>query len=231
MVLGICDDNELFRKQLVKVCQEFIEREKMIVDIREYSCGEEAIEDSQDILLLDIDMPGMNGIEVKNYFEKEDRSTFIIYVSGYNEYMIEAFGRNVLGYINRCDVSTRLKDKLEEAYAMIDRYATIDRYAMLGNINAYKVVYIEKEKNEDTCKLVISNGEIIRLKKTLEKIEEEVKNMHFFRIERSVLVNFEYTKIVKDGMVKLHDNTIMYVSRRRKKEAEEAFWEYLRKLC
>ncbi len=225
MVLGICDDNELFRKQLVKVCQEFIEREKMIVDIREYSCGEEAIEDSQDILLLDIDMPGMNGIEVKNYFEKEDRSTFIIYVSGYNEYMIEAFGRNVLGYINRCDVSTQLENKLKKACTLIGRYV------LIGNINSHKVVYIEKVKNEAECKLVLSNGESVTLKKKLEKIEEEVKNIHFCKIERSVLVNFEYTKIVKDGMVKLHDNTIMYVSRRRKKKAEEAFWEYLRKLC
>lgn len=225
MVLGICDDNELFRKQLVKVCEEFIESENLIVEIREYSCGEEVIEDSQDILLLDIEMPGMNGIDVKGYLEKAERDTFIIYVSGYDEYMIEAFGINVLGFISKYKVTTDLNYKLVKACEKACRCAKI------GGIDSRKVVYVEKENNGDWCIIHLLNGETARQKKTLETVEKEVGRVHFCKIDRSTLVNFEYTKKVKDGMVTLFDATILHTSRSKKKMAEDAFWEYLRKQC
>lgn len=57
--------------------------------------------DSLDILILDIEMPEMSGIEVKKRLERIRNHTLILYVTGHVEFMQEAFGTYVFGFVEK----------------------------------------------------------------------------------------------------------------------------------
>jgi DNA-binding NarL/FixJ family response regulator len=97
----IADDHALIRQGLKKL----IEMEKDMKVIAEVSNGEEAYritrEIMPDIILMDINMPGFNGIKAAKMLKKENSNTKIIFLTIYDdrEYLIEAFKIGVEGYV------------------------------------------------------------------------------------------------------------------------------------
>ena len=100
MKIVICDDREFELEILKKLCEEYVSEH---IPEAEIVCtanpGRIAAEDP-DILILDIEMPEKSGIEIKNELANGDRP-LIIFATAYFEFMKEAFGRNVIGYMEK----------------------------------------------------------------------------------------------------------------------------------
>ena len=100
MKIVICDDREFELEILRTMCEEYAAENSLEADI---VCTADAacIEAEQpDILILDIEMPQKSGIEIKNELAKGDRP-LIIFATAYFEFMKEAFGKNVIGYMQK----------------------------------------------------------------------------------------------------------------------------------
>jgi len=97
----IADDHALIRQGLKKL----IEMEKDMKVVAEVSNGEEAYKIARelmpDIILMDINMPGSNGIKAAKILKEENSNTKIIFLTIYDdrEYLIEAFKIGVEGYV------------------------------------------------------------------------------------------------------------------------------------
>ena len=100
MKIVICDDREFEIEILKKLCEEYVSEH---IPEAEIVCtanpGRIAAEDP-DILILDIEMPEKSGIEIKNELTEGDRP-LIIFATAYFEFMKDAFGRNVIGYMEK----------------------------------------------------------------------------------------------------------------------------------
>lgn len=99
MVIGICDDENVIRDKIEKICINETKKYCEDVVIQKYSDGREVLEKDFDILILDIEMEDVDGIVVKNYFQKRKKDTIIIFVTSHNEMMSQAFGVNVMGFV------------------------------------------------------------------------------------------------------------------------------------
>lgn len=95
--VAICDDEKAFCCKLGNILNEVAEQEKIYVDIDIYQSGGELLGEIQknkicyDIIFLDIEMEGMNGLETAKELRKQDEIVKIIYVSSHKSYAIEAF--------------------------------------------------------------------------------------------------------------------------------------------
>lgn len=80
MRLGICDDMKNIRKQVFDICKKLQEETKKSFEIIEFENGEDVVNETEklDILILDIQMPGMNGIDVKKIAEQQEWDTLLI---------------------------------------------------------------------------------------------------------------------------------------------------------
>lgn len=87
MVIGICDDENVIRDKIEKICINETKKYCEDVVIQKYSDGREVLEKDFDILILDIEMEDVDGIVVKNYFQKRKKDTIIIFVTSHNEMM------------------------------------------------------------------------------------------------------------------------------------------------
>ena len=98
MRILICDDDKLMIEQLEKYIHTFFEQNCMkCPEIISYTCGEALLKDSgeKDIVFLDIEMPGMNGIYIGNELKKANKNTLIFVVTSYSEYLDEAMRSNL----------------------------------------------------------------------------------------------------------------------------------------
>ena len=101
MKIAVCDDDRPIREELIRL----IQRQVTDADITEYQSGEELLHAGADfdIYFLDIEMDSVSGMELARHIrEREENSRkrrIIIFVTGYREYMEDAFDVNALHYL------------------------------------------------------------------------------------------------------------------------------------
>lgn len=110
ITIAIADDHAILRQGL----QSLISQEKDLEVVGEASNGHETLElvksKNPDILILDIAMPNLNGIEVSKRVKKNFAATKIIILSMYDdqEYIVELFACGVSGYLPKESVASDL---------------------------------------------------------------------------------------------------------------------------
>ncbi len=109
----IVDDEKPARDRLRQLLDDFDEFEAA----DEAATGEDAVQraDDADIVLLDIRMPGMNGLEAARHINRLDDPPAIIFTTAYDEYAIDAFDARAIGYVLKPVRRQRLGNALEQA--------------------------------------------------------------------------------------------------------------------
>ena len=94
LVIGICDDEQKSIEITKEYCEKVSEELGIEFSYRLFTYGEEVLKCDKtiDILLLDIEMDGMNGIETMHILEDMRVIRNILFVSGYTDYIHESFG-------------------------------------------------------------------------------------------------------------------------------------------
>jgi two-component system response regulator AlgR len=115
MKVLIVDDEKPARERLRQLLEECDEYDV----VGEAGNGEEAIrlaaETNPDIVLLDIRMPGMDGIEAAHHLNKLDSPPAIVFATAYDEYAIDAFDARAIGYVLKPVRRERLASALQQA--------------------------------------------------------------------------------------------------------------------
>jgi two-component system response regulator AlgR len=183
-----------------------------------------AAKSAPDVVLLDIRMPGMNGIETARHFNAFESPPAIIFTTAYDEYAIEAFDAGAVGYVLKPVRRKRLDRALEQAArlssitlsAVAKRSGISDRRKHIcarthGDIRVIlvrDVFYFQADQKY--VRVHHRNGEDL-IDDSLNYLEQEFAD-EFVRIHRSVLVAVEHIDALKkttDGrdLVTLRDGS------------------------
>lgn len=115
MKVLIVDDEKPARDRLRQLLDDFDEYQV----VGEAGNGEEAVrlgaETHPDIVLLDIRMPGLDGIEAAHHLNKLDPPPAIVFATAYDEYAIDAFEARAIGYVLKPVRQERLASALQQA--------------------------------------------------------------------------------------------------------------------
>ena len=142
-----------------------------------------------DILLLDIEMGGMDGVNMAKLIRKENESAEIIFITGYSDYISEGYEVNALHYLMKPVNEKKLKEVLSKAKERLkknEKRLQIEVNDEMLLIPLYEIKFIEVMKNYVT--IHAKNDYTVR--KTLSEIETELDD-RFFRIGRSFIVNLK----------------------------------------
>lgn len=118
MRILICDDDTLILEHIYKLLKYYFESAHLkMPEIISYSNGESLLMDkgSKDIVFLDIEMPGMNGIYVGNELKSQNRNVIIFVVTSYSEYLDEAMRFHVFRYLSKPLNKQRFLRNLKDA--------------------------------------------------------------------------------------------------------------------
>lgn len=104
MRIAVCDDDALMLEQIQKYIKAYFEKAGMkCPDIICFSDGESLLSDKgeKDILFLDIEMPGINGIYVGNELKRQNENIIIFVVTSYAQYLDDAMRFHVFRYLSK----------------------------------------------------------------------------------------------------------------------------------
>ena len=140
----ICDDEPNFCEIIGEVCKEVLASEGFEGNISVGYDGEAVISYNNhiDILVLDIDMPIVDGIRVKEELQKNEEETQIIFVTSHQERMKEAFGLKVFGFVDKTYLKNELQVMLTNLLKIYESYTMIEE-----EYKSKDILYIESVEN------------------------------------------------------------------------------------
>ncbi len=188
--VSLCDDNDSEREYVKNLVGSWAKSTGRDITMSEYPCAEAFLFSdlgNAQILLLDIEMPGMNGVELAKKLRKENKLLQIVFITGYSEYISEGYDVAALHYLLKPVSADKLYKVLDRAVEKIADdgkmllFETADETAI---VPIYAIRYIEVIKNYIT----VHAERDYTLKHTLKEIERELDD-RFLRIGRSYIVN------------------------------------------
>ena len=210
----IVDDNQLARmvmKQLVSQVQIL----ELVAECNDAMQAYNYLNNGQvDLLFLDIEMPGMTGIELTK--KLGNKKPLIIFTTAKTDYAVEAFELNVVDYIVKPVSLARFLQAVEKAKE------TLDSNKQEVKIEAKEFVFVKdngvlKKLNLDDILYLEAMGDYVKvhtaqkfhvLHSTLKSIEEKLPLNKFLRIHRSYIVSIQKIDFIQDGIISIGKSTI-----------------------
>ena len=127
MRILICDDDTLIIEQLKKYIESYFESNHLkCPELVSFTSGEALLTDKgeKDIVFLDIEMPGMNGIYVGNELKKANRNVIVFVVTSYSEYLDEAMRFHVFRYLSKPLDKQRFFRNLKDCLSLLQFHYT-----------------------------------------------------------------------------------------------------------
>jgi two-component system response regulator LytT len=228
MRIAVCDDEELFRIEFKSVLDKVLINAEY--DIDTFSSGsslyEAFLKNPFDLVFLDIEMPGIDGITLAKRLRAVSENVQIVFLTSHIEYALEGYEVNALRYL----VKPVDMNKLSEVLKYIQDKKNNSRQIMIKQegedivIDISDIIYMESmDKN---VRIVTSKSEYIT-RYNISDYEEELKNSGFLRIHRGYLISLsKVKKIVKNDVV-MDGDISLPVSRSNIKTLKDALYAYV----
>ena len=213
---AICDDERAEITYLAALVRKWASARGVAVRLSEYRSAESflfAYEDDKavDILLLDIQMGGLDGVSLAKQVRSGNKEIQIIFITGYMEYIADGYDVEALHYLLKPVTEEKLAailDRAMEKLARNERALFVNHAGENTRIPYYEIRYLEVLHNHVT---IHANGEY-RVKKTLGELEKELDDS-FFRAGRSYIVNLRHIRKSAKNEIHLTDGAVIPLSR------------------
>lgn len=231
----IYEDEEQFIKRYENVILKIMAQTNLnykIIRYTEYDTNihnELSILDGKKIYILDIEVPGKNGIELAREIRKKgDWESPIIIVTSHNEFKNVGYTAKILmlDFIEKSsNVEHNLNEALSIAFDIIEEKKTIC-FVIRGEmyqIPYQDIFYIEKNLNDNSC-FIVTNDNEYEIRETIQNLETQLSaERNFIKTHRSFLVNTKNITHVdlEQGKIEFPNKKFALVSRSNKKKLKE----------
>ena len=225
--IAICDDDLITLNHTKEIIENY---DKKDLQIYSYKSGEKLLESKEkfDIIFLDIDMNGINGIEAAKKIRVYDKKVKIIYVTNYTDYTYSAFSVHAFGYLVKPIKEEDLHKQLDEAlsYMKEEEECLVEFITEDGlvRIDINKIYYFEYVSRKILMK-TSDKTYIIRGK--ISVINDEMKKFGFEMPHKSFVVNLYNVKSTKGYDIYMMDESIIPLSQKKFTEFRRALNIYL----
>lgn len=205
MRILVCDDEKLARDRLTRLADGL----EGVDVVGEAATGREAVRDASelrpDVVLMDIRMPDMDGLEAAAYLMGSEQPPAVIFCTAYDEHALQAFRVHAVDYllkpVNREDLSTAIarartlnKVQLKALGQELGEETGRRQYISARTHKGIELVPVEDVRyfraDQKYVTVRYSEGEVL-IDETLKNLEDEFGDM-FVRIHRNALISLKY---------------------------------------
>lgn len=226
--IAVCDDIEADRQNI----REMLENEKWPAEIDLYQNGEDLIRRRKvyDIVFLDVEMPGSNGMETAKRLRKLGRKDFIIFLTAYEQFMPEAFSVRAFRYLLKPIKQEVVHHVMKSAYQEILMYRRI-AIPLAGKEGVISRpladVYVLESLGDQSC--IYLRNETIISSKPLKYWEDRMDPFLFFRVSKENMISLRHVSAIRDNTIGFEGwRKTVRIPRRMRKKTQEAWNEYVR---
>lgn len=229
MRVAICDDEKIQLSITKTSVENAYNSLDLVVDT--YTSGIELLNAvdvvNYDLIILDIEMPGVNGIDTAKRLRKIEDKTAIVFLTSHVEYALEGYEVNALRYLTK-PAST---EKLSEIITYLLEQKKKDKRILLRNSEDVEMVCVADiyymEAQDQMIRVVTDKGEY-RNRYNLGDYETELSAYGFFRIHRGYLINLGHVLKMTGREIIMEDGAALPISRTKEAALKNALLHYVR---
>lgn len=234
--VSIVDDEQSARDGLAGLLSAYGEERGLSFSVRQYAGAEEylaAHDGDSDIVFLDIDMPGVNGMDLAKEIRRKRPDVILIFCTNLEQFALNGYEVDAFGYLVKPVGKYSFDFYIDKALKRLDHYEKVGgggRKICIKTIGEYRCVsardigYVEVKLHK-LFYHVYKNGvpdEVIQTRGSMQEAERQLAPFGFVKSSISYLVNLGYVTAIKGNAVYLSDDVI-FVSRNYKKSFVDAF--------
>lgn len=219
MKIAICDDEKNIRELIKNKVQSIYPK----TDICFFNSGEELLESEEniDILFLDIQMQGKNGMETARELREKNRDVILIFVTALEEFVFQAFDVEAFHYLVKPIDDNKFMEVMKKAFEQSfsergSNKIAPEKYVMINNSGLHSKILVDD----------IVYAEVFNRKVVIHKLDaaieyygkmSDLENMvgdNFFRPHRAYLVNLKYVEKYDATTIYLEKGTVLMAKQR-----------------
>lgn len=225
--VAVCDD----QKHHCVYLKSLLNKYSFDMDIYEFNRGADLLRSPVrfDIIFLDINMPGMDGMATAKELRERDKAVKIIFTTSHDEFVFDAFTVKAFRFLKKPVDYEKLVEALQEAeIEMLNtEQIVITHKGKITKILLDDIVYMESFG--DGTYIYDNAKRFYESSRQLKWFDEQLKGKGFFRIHRSFLISFRYVKKIesKSAYIDSFDMELP-VSRRNIAQFKEEYFGYIK---
>ncbi|MCI8724085.1 MAG: response regulator transcription factor [Ruminococcus sp.] len=231
--IAICDDEKHMSDHIRAMASDFFRKKNREICLRTFSSGEELLSyDGQiDILFLDIQMKGMDGMETARKLRDSKFRGFLVFITVLKEMVFQSFEVQAYDYLVKPVEEKQFEKTMERLYASMQNAGEDSLLVQKGYegriIREEEIIFCEVIDRK--IYLNLASGEVVDYYERIENLETKLGS-HFFRCHRSYLINLKHLKGYKNGTACMDNGKEVPVSRLRRKEFSGVVLQYMKKM-
>lgn len=232
MKIAICDDNLNIVDEVKNLLDEYALSKNLSLDISTFNDGQAVLESDErfNIAILEVEMPGCNGIELGKILREKNRHIVLMYITSHKKYLDEALNLNAARFFEKPIDSKRFYDGLDNALKRIDN-TTIKFFLKEDNasvrINANDIIYVEIEPIGHRKTKIVTEEKTYISSNKIVFWEEHLISSLFVKTHKSYIINMEYITKYENNTLQLDGKYNIPISRNYQSSVHKAFIRYM----
>lgn len=228
--IAVCEDNDADRNYLEVALKRYFGERDMPYRILMYASGNELLQKmpgSVELAFLDIEMPGLSGIETARALRRKSANLCIFFVTAYCNYAIEGYSVHAFAYIRKPIKYGQLKQQLDDAVTSLSRkrpsYISFQKDGNTILVDCRDVSSVEITLHT----LIVSTpNKKQSFSTSLKAIWPQLQDKGFIQCHRSFVVNPSYIVRIAASEILMENGDRIPVSKYRRQEFMEKYAQY-----
>lgn len=222
MKIAIVDDEQIWRDSVRNIVQKYVASFNRI-DLFPSGNAFLSKHENYDVVLMDIDMPGMDGFETIIRYKEKNSTSIILILTTHLDYARKGYLVDAFRYIDKA----KMDEELKEAFEKIREINKRNRFSLVGRdgqkvktILIKNIYYIETTGR--FCSIITANAEY-ECHESMKVLEEQLEEYGFFRCHKSFLVNLNAVKYLDNTFAYFPGDKKAYISVRKYVETKRRY--------
>lgn len=228
--IAIVEDEAVFSSQLQEYLKKYREENNVRIKISVFASGEQIVKDYQkiyDIILLDISMPGINGMEAAEIIRGSDEDVVLMFITNMTSYAIRGYEVGALDFVmkpvNYYTFSMKLTRALSRCRQKAKQHILLTLPDGVKKFDISQILYIEVQ-NRMLHYHTTSEEYVVR--GTMQSIEKLFEPYDFVKCNHWYMVNLMHVTEVKNNIAVVGGHQLE-ISRRNRAAFLKALTEYM----
>ena len=189
------------------------------------------LDDAQgaDVIFMDIELPGQNGMDAALELREHDQATPLIFVTNLAQYAVRGYQAQALDFIVKpftyYDFALRMDRAMQVVRRDAGRTITVRERDGVTVFSSRELVYVELEGHDLAYHL--TDGRTARCRGSISSAEKALGGSPFLKVSAGCIVSMAHVRGVRDAAITLSTGDVVWASRANKRRCLEAIADYL----
>lgn len=231
--VAVCDDIQEVVTQVIGYLSEYQQLKNQKLEVKSFFNAEDLWEylknNSCDLIILDIELVAMNGVELGNLIRNElnDQTMKIVYISALNCYDRQLFDVQPLNFLPKPIDKGKLFKMIDLTITLMNNQERV--FIFENKQGAFRIKFndiLYFESFDHNFKIYTTSGNY-EFKSTIAEIVEQLSDSRFLQVHRSYIINYDNTSHIKYEEIVMSNGDVVPISRDRRKSVRRTFavWE------